>query len=109
MSPSPPPPSTPSLAVLRARLPQLMLRDEQRLCGRLSTAHKSKDPVRSLAQFAEELAAAEVRVANRRAAVPELRYPEQLPVSQRREDIAAAIRDNQVVIVAGETGSGKTT
>ena len=36
-------------------------------------------------------------------------YPEDLPVSQRRDDIAAAIRDNQVVIVAGETGSGKTT
>jgi len=36
-------------------------------------------------------------------------YPEDLPVSQRREDIAAAIRDHQVVIVAGETGSGKTT
>ncbi|MGZ6733282.1 MAG: ATP-dependent RNA helicase HrpA [Nocardioides sp.] len=36
-------------------------------------------------------------------------YPEHLPVSERREDIAAAIRDHQVVIVAGETGSGKTT
>jgi ATP-dependent helicase HrpA len=36
-------------------------------------------------------------------------YPPELPVSQRREDIAAAIRDHQVVIVAGETGSGKTT
>jgi ATP-dependent helicase HrpA len=36
-------------------------------------------------------------------------YPEELPVSQRREDIAAAIRDHQVVIIAGETGSGKTT
>ncbi len=36
-------------------------------------------------------------------------YPPQLPVSQRRDDIAAAIRDHQVVIVAGETGSGKTT
>ncbi|KRF12720.1 ATP-dependent RNA helicase HrpA [Nocardioides sp. Soil796] len=35
-------------------------------------------------------------------------YPD-LPVSDRREDIAAAIRDHQVVIVAGETGSGKTT
>ncbi|WP_394770550.1 ATP-dependent RNA helicase HrpA [Lacisediminihabitans sp.] len=40
---------------------------------------------------------------------PVITYPEDLPVSQRREDIAAAIRDNQVVIVAGETGSGKTT
>ena len=38
-----------------------------------------------------------------------IRYPEELPVSQRRDDIAAAIRDNQVVILAGETGSGKTT
>ena len=36
-------------------------------------------------------------------------YPPQLPVSQRKDDIAAAIRDHQVVIVAGETGSGKTT
>jgi ATP-dependent helicase HrpA len=36
-------------------------------------------------------------------------YPPELPVSERRDDIAAAIRDHQVVIVAGETGSGKTT
>lgn len=36
-------------------------------------------------------------------------YPSQLPVSERREEIARAIRDNQVVVVAGETGSGKTT
>src|SRR6476620_4655246 len=36
-------------------------------------------------------------------------YPPELPVTERREDIAAAIRDHQVVIVAGETGSGKTT
>lgn len=36
-------------------------------------------------------------------------YPSQLPVSQRKDDIAEAIRDHQVVIVAGETGSGKTT
>ncbi len=43
-----------------------------------------------------------------RARLP-VSYPPQLPVSQRKDDIAAAIRDNQVVIVAGETGSGKTT
>jgi ATP-dependent helicase HrpA len=41
--------------------------------------------------------------------VPELHYPEHLPVVERKDDIAAAIRDHQVVIVAGETGSGKTT
>jgi ATP-dependent helicase HrpA len=38
-----------------------------------------------------------------------LHFPPELPVSQKREEIARAIRDNQVVIVAGETGSGKTT
>ncbi|GAB2498522.1 hypothetical protein GCM10027063_42590 [Promicromonospora xylanilytica] len=51
-------------------------------------------------------AAAAKRVA---VEVPPITYPEQLPVSARRDDISAAIRDNQVVIVAGETGSGKTT
>ncbi|HSV37813.1 MAG TPA: ATP-dependent RNA helicase HrpA [Nocardioidaceae bacterium] len=48
-------------------------------------------------------------VARRAASVPTVRYPDELPVSQRREDIAAAIRGHQVVVVAGETGSGKTT
>jgi ATP-dependent helicase HrpA len=38
-----------------------------------------------------------------------IQFPAELPVSARREDIAEAIRDHQVVIVAGETGSGKTT
>lgn len=42
-------------------------------------------------------------------AIPVIAYPEGLPVSQRRDDISEAIRDNQVVIVAGATGSGKTT
>ncbi|PKH37497.1 ATP-dependent helicase HrpA [Nocardioides alpinus] len=43
------------------------------------------------------------------APVVKITYPPELPVSARREDIAAAIRDHQVVIIAGETGSGKTT
>lgn len=41
--------------------------------------------------------------------IPALTFPESLPVSERHDDIVAAIRDNQVVIIAGETGSGKTT
>ncbi|WP_353829333.1 ATP-dependent RNA helicase HrpA [Agromyces sp. SYSU T0242] len=43
------------------------------------------------------------------ASVPAITYPADLPVSGRREDIARAVRDHQVVIVAGATGSGKTT
>ena len=51
------------------------------------------------------------RAASREAALAgvAIGYPQELPVSQRKDDIAAAIRDHQVVIVAGETGSGKTT
>jgi ATP-dependent helicase HrpA len=41
--------------------------------------------------------------------LPPIVYPEELPVSGRRDEIAAALRDHQVVIVSGETGSGKTT
>ncbi|HJR37406.1 MAG TPA: ATP-dependent RNA helicase HrpA [Nocardioidaceae bacterium] len=48
-------------------------------------------------------------VERRAGLVPKIVYPAELPVSQRRDDIAEAIREHQVVIVAGETGSGKTT
>jgi ATP-dependent helicase HrpA len=41
--------------------------------------------------------------------VPQIAYPEALPVSQRRDEIAQALRSHQVIIVCGETGSGKTT
>ncbi len=85
---------------LRARLAEVTLRDEQRLRRRLHG-----DPARLEA----ELARAEERVARRRAAVPAITYPPQLPVSERKDEILAAIRDHQVVVVAGETGSGKTT
>src|SRR5881227_3997463 len=49
------------------------------------------------------------RIERRRALVPEVSYPQELPVSARRDDLLAAIGDHQVVVVAGETGSGKTT
>lgn len=48
-------------------------------------------------------------IALRAATIPEVSFPEQLPVTARKDDIAAAIAKHQVVIVAGETGSGKTT
>ncbi|TWO79107.1 ATP-dependent RNA helicase HrpA [Denitratisoma oestradiolicum] len=53
--------------------------------------------------------AAEARLAARLAARPTITYDEALPVNTRREEIAQAIRDNQVVVICGETGSGKTT
>src|SRR5579862_4492269 len=61
------------------------------------SAHPGAQPGRAAARAA------------RRAAMPPIEYPPELPVSQRKDDIAKAIRDHQVVIIAGETGSGKTT
>ena len=48
-------------------------------------------------------------IERRRAAVPTISYPAELPITERRDELLAAIRDHQVVIVAGETGSGKST
>ncbi|CAL9498391.1 hypothetical protein SUDANB108_03398 [Streptomyces sp. enrichment culture] len=104
--------SAPALGALAPRLTELSLRDAQRLGRRLEGARKIRKPEARAAVLAEieaEIARGEERMARRRARVPEVTYPEQLPVSQKKDDIAAAIRDHQVVIVAGETGSGKTT
>ena len=49
------------------------------------------------------------QIDQRAAGVPAVTYPEQLPVSARKDEIAEAVRNNQVVVIAGETGSGKTT
>lgn len=90
---------------LALRLPETTLRDEHRLRRKLERA-RTPD---SLGAIEREIARAETVVSARRAAVPTIEYPEILPVSQRKDDIAAAIETHQVVIVAGETGSGKTT
>ncbi|SEL31935.1 ATP-dependent helicase HrpA [Blastococcus sp. DSM 46786] len=97
---------------LRSRLSGLTLADEHRLRRRLDGLRRTRDArarERQRERIAADVAAAEERIARRRAAVPAISYPEDLPVSARREDIAAALRDAQVVVVAGETGSGKTT
>ncbi|MFE0358260.1 ATP-dependent RNA helicase HrpA [Streptomyces nigra] len=102
----------PALGALAPRLTELSLRDAQRLGRRLEGARKIRKPEARAAVLAEieaEIAKGEERIAARRARVPAIGYPEQLPVSQKKDEIAAAIRDHQVVIVAGETGSGKTT
>ena len=96
----------PSVAQLRNRLDGLSLRDAAHFGRRIKDLRGSSPD--KLHRLAEQIAAAEAVVAARRAAVPAISYPD-LPVSQRRGDIAAAITAHQVVVVAGETGSGKTT
>jgi ATP-dependent helicase HrpA len=94
--------SEPSVRDLRQRLDGLTYRDAARL-GR-----KLKDRRADPRTLAEQVTAAEALIATRLAAVPTITYPD-LPVSERRDDLAKAITENQVVVVAGETGSGKTT
>lgn len=107
-----PAPGTPAFGDLAARLTELSLRDAHRLGRRLEGARKIRKPEARAAVLTEieaEVGRGEERMGARRARVPSVSYPEQLPVSQKKDEIAAAIRDHQVVIVAGETGSGKTT
>jgi ATP-dependent helicase HrpA len=97
---------------LRARLGEVTLWDEARLRRRIDGARKARRPDALAAirtQIEAQIDTAAARVEARRANVPAISYPEELPVSQKRAEILAAIRDHQVVIVAGETGSGKTT
>jgi ATP-dependent helicase HrpA len=102
----------PTPAELRARLPGLMLRDQYRLGRRIERAvalRAETSRQKALGELLAEVETAAARFDARRLAVPAICYPAELPVSQRKDEIAAAIRDHQVVIVAGETGSGKTT
>ncbi|WP_251094032.1 ATP-dependent RNA helicase HrpA [Streptomyces sp. Caat 7-52] len=102
----------PALGTLAPRLTELSLRDAHRLGRRLEGARKIRKPEARAAVLSEietEIGRAEDHMAARRSRVPAVTYPEQLPVSQKKAEIADAIRDHQVVIVAGETGSGKTT
>lgn len=101
-----------SFADLQTLLAGASLRDAHRLGRRLEGARRIRKPEARQAVLDEIAAEAEhsaARTATRAARVPEITYPEQLPVSQKRDEILEAIRDHQVVIVAGETGSGKTT
>ena len=99
---------------LSAALAKLTLRDEARLRPRVQRLERDKDArggsrARALEQLHKEILAAEARVARRAAAVPVIAYPASLPISAHIDDLRAAVDGHQVVVVAGETGSGKTT
>ncbi len=89
---------------------QTMLRDRHRLERRLHGLSRRSEPTPD--QLAKVLVPAEhsaAMAASRRASVPALTYPVELPVSQKRGEIIDAVRDHRCVVVCGETGSGKTT
>ena len=82
----------------------------QRLLRSIDQRHKQKKPYGQLLQKFQNKLDASIALRTRRAqSCPAIRYPEDLPVSNSREKIITAIKDNPVVIIAGETGSGKST
>lgn len=100
------------LAGLSGQISQMMLRDQRRLRRRLESARKitDQDKLSAIAgDIQRDIDAGMQSIANRKATCPKVSYPENLPVSQKKDELLAAIRDHQVVIIAGETGSGKTT
>ncbi|MGB1191144.1 MAG: DEAD/DEAH box helicase, partial [Pseudomonadales bacterium] len=89
-------------AKLEQRLDECMIRDRFAL-------RKLASNSKSVKQFEKRLARSSAVAASRKSLTPNIRYPESLPVVARLDDLKAAIDQHQVVIVAGETGSGKTT
>ncbi|MEZ7628605.1 DUF3418 domain-containing protein [Pauljensenia sp. 20925_1_91] len=77
-------------------------RDSRGRNNRTREGRRPREHARPFKPFTPE------QLAERAAAIPVISFPD-LPVSARRDEIARAIRDHQVVIVSGETGSGKTT
>ncbi|EMQ44624.1 ATP-dependent helicase HrpA [Vibrio cholerae O1 str. Nep-21113] len=89
-----------------------MIKDRFRFSKRIDGASKIKNESARNAVFDEialDIAQSMMVVEQRKQQMPKIEYPALLPVSQKRDDIAQAIAHHQVVIVAGETGSGKTT
>lgn len=98
---------------LEKQLPQCMLADRfplKRRLNQLRDALKQNKPVdKSLVDIAHKVQASQQRLQARLSALPKPEYPPELPVSGKKDEIASAIQKHQVVIVCGETGSGKTT
>lgn len=98
---------------LTGLLDACMLRDriqlQKRLRGLERRIQKGQPVDRGLKEISNLIEQSTATLITRKGALPVIEYPEELPVSEHREEIAAAIRGHQVVIVAGETGSGKTT
>ncbi|MDA5319367.1 ATP-dependent RNA helicase HrpA [Vibrio cholerae] len=105
-------PKANSAASLKKALGECLIKDRFRFSKRIDGACKIKNESARNAVFDEialDIAQSMMVVEQRKQQMPKIEYPALLPVSQKSDDIAQAIAHHQVVIVAGETGSGKTT
>ncbi|GAC1031794.1 ATP-dependent RNA helicase HrpA [Pseudomonas sp. No.21] len=96
------------IASLHKNLDHALIADRHRLRRQLHELHKKPDEAK-LAQWLERFQASCAKVEARRASVPRMRYDDALPIAAKRDEIKAALEKHQVLVIAGETGSGKTT
>ncbi len=109
-NPSRRPPLPEHLAALLPQLDATTLRDRRRLgreLRRLGEVDKTDES--GLAQWRRQVEAARARYAARVQGVPEIRIDESLPIAGKADEIVELIRKHQVIVLAGETGSGKST
>ena len=99
------------ISALFSLLEQVKLSDKSWLKKRLLKAQKlpEEKQISVLDKIFTDIEQSFLHKKNKLANLPKVEYPENLPVSQNATEISKAINDNQVVIIAGETGSGKTT
>ncbi|HOX00658.1 MAG TPA: hypothetical protein PK545_08530, partial [Deltaproteobacteria bacterium] len=101
-----------NLKSLRAKLHTVMRADRVALLrelGKIQSMKRPGDLDAAVTRLERRLGTAAARKEKRRASLPRVSYPGALPIAARRADIIKAIRENPVVIITGETGSGKTT
>ncbi|MBV4533495.1 ATP-dependent RNA helicase HrpA [Pseudomonas sp. SWRI107] len=89
-------------------LDHAMIADRHRLRRQLHELRKRPDEAK-LAQWAEKVQASFAQVTARQQSVPSIRYDDSLPIAAKRDEIKKALAEHQVLVIAGETGSGKTT
>ncbi|RRV19713.1 ATP-dependent RNA helicase HrpA [Stutzerimonas nitrititolerans] len=100
--------ATPAFDTLHKNLDQAFSADRHRLRRQLHELRKKPDESK-LAQWLERFQASVAKVETRRQSVPTIRYDDALPIAAKRDEIKAALEKHQVLVIAGETGSGKTT
>jgi len=100
--------ANPELAALRAQLEETLLRDRRRLMRELDQLAAKPDGD-ALVRWRARAEAARTRYAARVASMPEIKVDEALPIAARAEEIVELIRKHQIIVLAGETGSGKST
>ncbi len=102
-----------TISELQKQLPLCMLVDRFRLRRKLNQVQslfkQDKLTEKEIADLAQNIQRSTAKYQVRLAGLPQPEYPAELPVSGKKNVIAAAIKKHQVVIVCGETGSGKTT